>query len=337
MATPGQFSVNITTGGVTFINSDDNKIQIRGQPLTVELSVGIVYPGTASLSIAGQGTNVGGIKSPGTASLGFTGIVPLLGGQVFTADPTTASLGFTGYAPNLGTIISPATTAVGITEYTPARSTGLKIEGFNVTLQRSDASSTSTGAISFASAPPNVSSTPPGSHTRILNTVALTTSGKIGITVTARVAAMLLGSLSYAGKTPVVRSRDKAVNPLKTTLGLAGKVPVVDDGAGVPIIIIVPPLYPQTLGTPIRNANATVYDGRDNVDQRTGFKVKPNQLVRDAYGILTRKDSADNRHPSDMRNKTNPERQHGALRPDDTGRERFIEDEFPGGVTTDDL
>lgn len=51
----------------------------------------------------------------------------------------------------------------------------------------------------------------------------------------------------------------------------------------------------------ISNSTATEDSGnRYNICQRTGFRVKPGQLVEDAYGALVRPDSVDRRHPQEF-------------------------------------
>ena len=78
--------------------------------------------------------------------------------------------------------------------------------------------------------------------------------------------------------------------------------------------------------TDITNDNATT-DGvnRYNVCQRSGFRAKPGELVRDGYGAMVLPEYAESRHPQDAVRSTGPdEPNRGAIRPDDTGRELFI-------------
>lgn len=55
------------------------------------------------------------------------------------------------------------------------------------------------------------------------------------------------------------------------------------------------------LGATITNTNASADAGnRYNVCMRTGFRVKPGELVEDAYGALVRPESFDKRHPQEF-------------------------------------
>lgn len=54
-------------------------------------------------------------------------------------------------------------------------------------------------------------------------------------------------------------------------------------------------------GTQITNSNAEADAGnRYNICMRTGFRVKPGELIEDAYGSLVRQDSFDKRHPQEF-------------------------------------
>ena len=58
---------------------------------------------------------------------------------------------------------------------------------------------------------------------------------------------------------------------------------------------------PVDIGVSITNSNASADAGnRYNIRMRTGFRVKPGQLVEDAYGALVRHDSYDIRHPQEF-------------------------------------
>lgn len=70
--------------------------------------------------------------------------------------------------------------------------------------------------------------------------------------------------------------------------------------------------------SPITNTNATADAGnRYNVDMRTGFRVKPGQLIEDPYGALVHPDFADVRHPQELIRPL-AEEPKGPIRPEPT-------------------
>ena len=88
-------------------------------------------------------------------------------------------------------------------------------------------------------------------------------------------------------------------------------------------------------GTTIENTGATTDSGnRYEICQRSGFRAKPGELVKDGYGIWCLPEYADRRHPSDFdRRRGGDKPSRGATSPDDTGREIFIST----AVTVNDL
>ena len=88
-------------------------------------------------------------------------------------------------------------------------------------------------------------------------------------------------------------------------------------------------------GTLILNPDATTDSlNRYNICSRTGYRMRPNTLIKDAYGEFVRPESADTRHPQE-RVKSQPESQRGALRPEPIGDETFIDSDDP--VLAEDL
>ena len=72
--------------------------------------------------------------------------------------------------------------------------------------------------------------------------------------------------------------------------------------------------------TSLVNDTATPYWSNQNtVCQRSGKKVKPGQLVKDAYGLWCHPDYADKRHPLDFV-RSRPEKQRGSPRPEQLDR-----------------
>ena len=70
-------------------------------------------------------------------------------------------------------------------------------------------------------------------------------------------------------------------------------------------------------GISITNSNATTSVPVNYlICSRTGFRVSVKEgLVKDGYGEMVRKESADSRHPQDMV-RSRPERQQGSIRPE---------------------
>ena len=71
---------------------------------------------------------------------------------------------------------------------------------------------------------------------------------------------------------------------------------------------------PVDLGTPITNSGATFDTGnRYCVDQKSGFRVRPGELVMEYNGVLTRPESFDVKHPQ-LRVRSEAELLTGPLR-----------------------
>ncbi len=66
---------------------------------------------------------------------------------------------------------------------------------------------------------------------------------------------------------------------------------------------------------------------------RSGFKAKPGELRPTWDGKLVLDEFWEPRHPQDRTRKVTPERQRGAIRPEDVNNPTFITDE----ITIDDL
>jgi hypothetical protein len=66
--------------------------------------------------------------------------------------------------------------------------------------------------------------------------------------------------------------------------------------------------------TPITNSTAVEYDGRNNLDQRTGMLSKKGELRREWTGILT--ENPEPRHPQDFVRAPEPERVRGSPSPE---------------------
>jgi hypothetical protein len=90
-----------------------------------------------------------------------------------------------------------------------------------------------------------------------------------------------------------------------------------------------------TDGTPITNSTASETPSIEEFCERTGFRVPRGTLVREWNGEWVRPASYEKRHPLDLLREI-PREKSSALRnpePDDA----FVEDQYPSGVSVDDL
>ena len=86
-------------------------------------------------------------------------------------------------------------------------------------------------------------------------------------------------------------------------------------------------------GTSITNASATTDDGKYEICDRSGFKAKPGELVREWDGHFVLPQFYEPRNMQDFV-KSRPERQEGSIRPE---TELFVDDVYPNGVSASDL
>ena len=88
----------------------------------------------------------------------------------------------------------------------------------------------------------------------------------------------------------------------------------------------------HNVGTAITNSGAsTDVPSNYEVDDRTGFRLEPHEVVVDWYGQRTNKKSADSRHPQEMV-RSRSDKFPGSISPEQD--DRFLAD---NEVTTDDL
>ena len=85
-------------------------------------------------------------------------------------------------------------------------------------------------------------------------------------------------------------------------------------------------------GTPITNSNATSVSSNYEIDDRTGFKMYPGELVKDGHipGLMVSKKARDNRHPQESIRSVG-DRQRGPDSPE--GTDNFIST----AISADDL
>lgn len=90
-----------------------------------------------------------------------------------------------------------------------------------------------------------------------------------------------------------------------------------------------------TDGTAITNPTATPTPSNYEICQRTGFRVEAGKLVREWTGHYVLPGVWEPRHPVELQRLQAHEKPHpwGNPEPDDA----FVEDEYPNGVSVNDL
>jgi hypothetical protein len=99
-----------------------------------------------------------------------------------------------------------------------------------------------------------------------------------------------------------------------------------------PPLTIPDPTWPGD--SSILNENAAEYPSNYEICDRTGFKLRRGSLVTEWTGAMVRKESWERRHIQDFVRGV-PDDLEGSPRPEQT--DRFIDEEYPQGVTADDL
>lgn len=84
----------------------------------------------------------------------------------------------------------------------------------------------------------------------------------------------------------------------------------------------------------IENANAATYPSNYEICDRTGFKLRRGMLREEWDGTMVRPKSWERRHPQDFVRGVGGE-QEGSKRPEQD--DRFVSDQYPTGVSADDL
>jgi len=306
-------------------------LQLTGYAVTIGNAT---YPGTGSLTFSSAAPLNAGTVQPLVGSLALASSTatlgdPALGTAVASLSVTDAEfinsgdmrLIITGYAPQLvggssGITVEPGSGSLGLSEASPSRAYGLQLVGGQVTL--AEALNPATDTLSLVGRGIQIDVASPLSPAPPRGQLNISSAAITNILVN-NVADVPTGSVSITGRSATTKT-DIAQGIVQ--LRLTGAAPTVS-GGGLPKI-----------GTPIENANATQYTGRDNICDRTGFRALPGELVKDAYGNMVLKRYRDSRHPQEFVRST-PERRHGPKRRE--SEPEFIDDLYPGGVTSDDL
>jgi hypothetical protein len=328
--TPGKFAYFIDGKGVWFINENDSKLIIRSDAPTAEVSPGNVYPTTGSITVDEQTPLLPNRPEVPTKAVTLAGIRPTLP-TPRQADPLKKAVTLAGQAPTLNHTVLPTPDSLNITEKTVARWTGLWFESDKITVTQGVLKTPLVGAFSLDSEKPDVSSPPPGSSTRIPKKKSVTLAGKAPLASLNHVIVPAVGGTVLQGRFAFT---DDLIYPNKDTLGITGYAPDVIGKGQVGVIIEGPFEY----GTFIRNKTATTDVPKNyQIDDRTGFKVKVKRpLVEEYTGVLTRPESLDKRSEQEFL-RSKKEQRRGAMRPEPVGNERMIDEEYPNGVTPDDL
>jgi hypothetical protein len=336
------------------------KLLLRGSVPTVNLNVSRPSVGSASFSSdiiadvrrSGVALGVTGsvsfdsdivVANPGNLRPDmFTGSVTFNGrgadgGVDVSGQPDAGSgwgvgLATQGYAPVIAgnPRALPGAGSVSIDEQTPVRKKGLFFESDAVTLLEGSISPTLTGSISFGSEAPDVF----GPETVSPNTDLLVTTGVLP-SLGREILAGVPDALSTAGAAPVVRRSSDT--PTVGGVSLTGYAPIIDFSDFAPVVVISPIVGNR--GTLIVNNDAGPEASHYEICDRTGWKMKvtKRQLQEQWDGLLVNPDFYDLRHPVLDGTKVSIEKRSGAERPDDTNRERWVDEEYPDGVDSDDL
>ena len=230
-----------------------------------------------------------------------------------------------GQTPTVLTVREPATGSASLTGQQVTRGFGLRLAGQGISGGITHNRSTGGASLNISSdVPQTVIASPP-------NKTLAPTTGSVGIAsdlITIQVISISpnTGTVAISGIAPTVAVDDptKILILQHPDVILSGKTPTISIdyvGAGETMIL---------------NPNATTDSlNRYNICSRSGFRVKPGELVKDGYGEMVRPESAEPRHMQE-RVKSQPESQKGALRPEPLGdSERFIDVEYPNGVDPD--
>jgi len=330
MAGPGQFSYFLTGQDTFFINSDDNKIKLTGQSVSIDVvDNGIVRPPAGSLTTSGNVPLPIGLVIPATVS------VTLAGKQVNnpSVSPALGTLALSGKVPTLAHAVLPPSKSLVLTEYNAARWAGLWVEGYAPFAAGATVVAPAVGSLALSGKVPDRAVDDPAAQVRIPQTKPVTLSGVAPVGAVSHVALPTTLALTAQGRLTKI---DDVVFPERGRVRAIGSTPIADRPGGEVVVVIEGPF---NYGTFIRNRNATEDSkNRYTIDERTGFKVKVRKgypLVEDYTGIHTRPESADAPEFQDRVRQTKTRYKQGAIRPEPVGNEIFIDPNNP--VDPDDL
>jgi len=267
------------------------------------------------------------MADPGTGSLTLTGT------DAEFINSGDMRLILTGRAPaavNLGDnpTVSPSVGSLALVGDSPSRAYGLQLTGHSVSLLANYNVSPGNGTLTFTGRLPITLQSPPDlvapesdSLTFDSDSVAIGSGITPASASLAFASSAIVSNISHFIQMP--SNQDEEGQLVDFTILVQGQQPIIALTGEL-----------AHVGTEIENDNATEYDGKYNICQRSGFRALPGQLVKDAYGHLVLPKYRDVRHPQDFV-KGVAENQRGSPRPEQD--DQFIDDLYPSGVTQDDL
>ncbi len=254
--------------------------------------------------------------TPPTGSIAFTG------DEVYFINSGDSKMFFTGYAPTIYLSVAlPATGSLSFTGQTPSRWTGITFFGQDITIRYDHIQIVPTGSAAFTGITPDkVIASPP-------NKTILPFTGSISFAGSESALNVLkpepgVGSLTLTGQS-LDATQTTPVYPFFDILNFTGYAPTINVANS---------------GTSITNQwSTTDVPVNYQIDDRTGFKIKvKHPMVQEYTGHMMRPESVDKRSEQEFL-RAKPEHHKGPLRPEPVGDEKFVEDEYPNGVSADDL
>jgi hypothetical protein len=286
-----------------------------------------VAAASVSITVYAPSISVNSVITPNAGSLNITTYAPSLQ-FAWVADPNADSLAITTYSVTLDTAYPVAADSLALTTYAPS-------------LKRADVLPVSADSLQTTGYAPSLILdyvVSPAADSLAITTYAASVASDTGIAV----AAASLQITGYAPSLKFAYVLDVGADGLQIT-GNSISVLQSDflpDVASLTISSSAPSLrididYGVSITNPTATTNVPV---NYQIDDRTGFKVKvKDALVKEYTGHLVRPESLDIRSEQEFVRSKRKENQRGPVRPEPVGNERFIEDEYPNGVDSEDL
>ena len=241
--------------------------------------------------------------------------------KVYFVNSGDCKIVFEGFAPIISRFAYPTRGSIGLTGQQAYRKTGLQFESDAPSVHLTYGGATGSLAIS-SEAPELVEATPPS--IKILPPLGTLNVTGLGVTLGKQLAPFLpgVGSIAYTGQSITVQQDTRAF-PFFDQLALTGQPVTITN-------IAQRNLY-QFYG-PIVNTDATQDAGnRANVCDVSGFRAKPGELRKRYDGLMVLPEFWEPRPFTDFagHGRTRTRLKKGALRPDDTGTETFVDSDDP--------
>jgi hypothetical protein len=333
------------------VTSSADALQITGLSPSIDVAAGDKTEQVAagSLSIA---TYAASLKfdytfTSAADSLNITTYAPDIGGSKVVY-PGNDSLSTSTYAPSLklALVTTPAADSLAISSAAPSveaeislavASDSLAITTLAPSLKGDYVATISADGLQITTYAPGLG----GNTQKSPNVAAVNITGNaptIGLNIA--VAADNLQISTYAPSLKLDYLLSVGADSLQITgyAVIAGNQGINVDAASVTISGYAASVATDA-GTPITNPWATTdVPVNYQIDDRTGFKIKvKHPMVREYTGHYVRPESLDKRSEQEFARSKRKERQKGPLRPEPVNNERFIEDEYPNGVDSEDL